>query len=133
MYMWYPWEDNSEHSLQDSWNAVNQISNCMTMEPHSHFLHDNRLLAVHPNSNKIRLFAPIEPLMKRNSEVALFQGTPPRMTLLAWHYRMTVVENMGALFLQAMGGAKKIQWPSAISVRKDQNNNQCAYPKQVDA
>jgi hypothetical protein len=71
--------------------------------------------------------------MKRHNQVAFFQGDPPLMTLLAWHYRMTVVENMAALFLQAMGGAKKIPWrqaPSAISVGKDQNSND---PKQVDA
>jgi len=58
------------------------------------------------------------------------------MTVLAWYYRMNVVENMGALFLQAMGGAKQIpwrQWPSTISVWKDQDNNQCADPKLVDA
>lgn len=48
MYAWYPWEDNGAHSQQDSWNAVNRISNCMAMDSLSYRLHDNRLLAVHP-------------------------------------------------------------------------------------
>jgi hypothetical protein len=112
MYEWYPWEDNNAHSQRDSWNAVNRISNCMAMESLSHCLHDNRLLAVHPDSCKIRLFAPIgvEHLMKRNNQEAFFQDAPPHESSLAWHYRMTVMENMGALHLQAIGGAKRIPW-----------------------
>ena len=46
------------------------------------------------------------------------------------------MENMGALLLQAIGGAKRIPWRqgrSAISVQKDQNNNQSANPEQVGA
>ena len=47
MYEYYPWKDDA-HSAQDSWNAVNQMDNCMTMDSISHALHDNRLLALHP-------------------------------------------------------------------------------------
>ncbi|KAN0070387.1 hypothetical protein V8E54_011256 [Elaphomyces granulatus] len=136
MYAWYPWEDNDAHSLRDSWYAVNRISNCMTMESVSHRLYDNRALAVHPDSYKIRLFAPIKHLMTRNNQEAFFQDKPPSEISLAWHYRMTVMENMGALLLQAKGGAKRIPWrqgPSAISVQKDQNNNQSADPELVGA
>ncbi|KAN0068325.1 hypothetical protein V8E54_013521 [Elaphomyces granulatus] len=49
----------------EAWNAVNRISNCMTMDTTTHILHNNRLLAVHPDFKRIRLFAPIKPLMKR--------------------------------------------------------------------
>ena len=74
--------------------------------------------------------------MKRNNQEAFFHDDLPKKGSLAWHYRMTVMENMGALLLQAIGGAKRIPWrqgPSAISVQKDQNNNQSADPEQVGA
>ena len=74
--------------------------------------------------------------MKRNNQEAFFHDDPPDKVSLAWHYRMTVMENMGALRLQAIGGAKRIPWrqgPSAISVQKDQNNNQSVDSEQVGA
>jgi hypothetical protein len=74
--------------------------------------------------------------MKRNNQEAFFHDDPPKKVSLAWHYRMTVMENMGALLLQAIGGAKRIPWrqgPSATSVQKDQNNNQSVDPEQVGA
>jgi hypothetical protein len=64
--------------------------------------------------------------MKHNNQAAFFQGNPPERNSLAWHYEMTVYENMCVMFIQAAGGAQNIPWhggSNAVSPVKDSNKN----------
>lgn len=47
---WYNYPNTS--SRQDKWSDVNNLSNCVLMDPLCYRLHDNRLLAIHPVSTK---------------------------------------------------------------------------------
>src|SRR5208282_4152138 len=71
---------------------------------------------------RIRLFAPIEPLLKRNNRKAFFKKKAPSRVSLAWHYKLTVIENMCALLLEKEGGAKRMPWregPISVSSGKE--------------
>lgn len=124
----YYWHPHRRLSCKDMWDDVNSIDNCMTMDSACHAIHDNRLLAIHhvrltqtenfsscwllKVTYKIRLFAPVPALIMQNDQKSLFSQTSPGEEILHCHYKLTMMENMCARFLDKKGGAKRMQWNS---------------------
>ncbi|KAI9773176.1 MAG: hypothetical protein M1840_008297 [Geoglossum simile] len=103
MYRFYPGAADEE----EAWYSTNSYQNCILLESLTHVVHDNRLIAIEPQSERIRLFAPIKHLLGRSNQRANFVGVRPTQESMKWHYEMCVVENMCALLLQQEGGAKR--------------------------
>ncbi|KAI9772220.1 MAG: hypothetical protein M1840_000969 [Geoglossum simile] len=103
MYQFYP----NAASGDDGWNLINSPRNCILLDSLTHVIHDNRLIAIQPSSNRIRLFAPVKPLLEKSNRQAGFGRSRPAWESLDWHYNMCVVENMCAILLQEEGGAKR--------------------------
>ncbi|KAI9770143.1 MAG: hypothetical protein M1840_003593 [Geoglossum simile] len=103
MYMFYPGAANEG----EGWRLTNSPRNCVLLDSLTHAIHDNRLIAIHPSSQRIRLFAPVKPLLRRSNRLASFGGFRPAWESLDWHYNMCVVESMCAILLQEEGGAKR--------------------------
>jgi HNH endonuclease len=104
MYQFYPNVANDD----EGWNLTNSSGNCILLDSLTHVIHDNRLIAIQPSSQRIRLFAPVKPLLERSNRQAGFGGYRPAWESLDWHYKMCVVENMCAILLQEEGGAKRV-------------------------
>lgn len=63
------------------------------------------------DSERVRVFAPIAPLLPRNNRKAGLPGNyKPSSEALRWHYNMCVIENMCASLLDTEGGAKRLPW-----------------------
>lgn len=88
------------------------------MDAVAHGVHDQRLVAIEPESRKVRLFAAVGPLLHRNGQPAVFTKVrdKPNYDCLLWHYRQCLVENMCAKFLQQEGLKGKRQFTCQLLV-----------------
>src|SRR5262249_9636654 len=73
-------------SKDERWFLTNSARNCILLDSSTHKIHDNRLIAIQPSSQWIRLFAPVRPLLERSNRRASFGEFGPAWESLDWHY-----------------------------------------------
>ncbi|KAL8383699.1 hypothetical protein RB595_010752 [Gaeumannomyces hyphopodioides] len=82
--------------LMVAWNKTWSADNSIVLSASIHEAFDQRLLAIHPDSHKIRVFAPYDLIIPYHGHKANFGRCAPDRNALRWHWNVCVIENMGA-------------------------------------
>ncbi|KAL8387369.1 hypothetical protein RB595_009953 [Gaeumannomyces hyphopodioides] len=83
--------------LTGAWMKTWSVGNSIILSAAIHEAFDQRLLAIHPNSHLIRVFAPYDLITPYHGRKAYFGRGIPDSKALRWHWDVCVIENMGAM------------------------------------
>ncbi|KAJ8131671.1 hypothetical protein O1611_g1954 [Lasiodiplodia mahajangana] len=85
-----------KYRLRKAWeNTWNPRKNGILLMKHLHTFFDARLFSIHPETLRIRVFAPYDALVRFNGQKALVPLEIDRKAL-RYHYEMSCIENIGA-------------------------------------
>ncbi|KLU91850.1 hypothetical protein MAPG_10799 [Magnaporthiopsis poae ATCC 64411] len=82
--------------LKAAWENTWSVRNSIILSSAIHEAFDQRLLAIHPDSHLIRVFAPYDLITPYHGRKADFGQGAPDPNALRWHWDVCVLENMGA-------------------------------------
>lgn len=95
--------DVMQTAFDQTWTPA---KNAILLLPHIYSLFRARLIAIHPETLQIRIFAPCELVDQYNGSLANFDGgRKPDKEALMWHWNMCVEENVKV---------KVSPWPSSL-------------------
>ncbi|KAL8354327.1 hypothetical protein RB601_003945 [Gaeumannomyces tritici] len=80
-----------------AWDRTWSVGNSIILSASIHEAFDQRLLAIHPDSHKIRVFAPYDLIIPYHGQIADFGQNHPDREALRWHWNVCAIENMGAI------------------------------------
>ncbi|KAF3133225.1 hypothetical protein TWF569_010669 [Orbilia oligospora] len=84
-------EDTLRKRMQSTWGPANSL----LLRADIHDMFDQRMIAIHPVTSRIRLFAPMPVAMEYHGQVVEWEVIPDRAAL-AHHYTQCVIENVAA-------------------------------------
>ncbi|KAH6872056.1 hypothetical protein B0T10DRAFT_449948 [Thelonectria olida] len=87
--------EDSPRRLQEAWQRTWNPRNGILLMKHLHEFFDARLFSIHPQTLRIRVFAPYNALIRFNGQKASVPATIDRKAL-RHHYEMCCIENMAA-------------------------------------
>ncbi|KAF3923464.1 hypothetical protein ABW21_db0207840 [Orbilia brochopaga] len=79
-----------------------------------HDIFDRRLIAIHPVTNEIRVFAPMAVVAHLHRTKVVWPVDGPDKQALAYHYQQCVIENAGAGWTLSQRDAVTSAWQSAV-------------------
>ncbi|KAF8853666.1 hypothetical protein BDZ45DRAFT_677476 [Acephala macrosclerotiorum] len=88
---------DSQRKWQRKWESTWAGENALWMQSSIHDAHDGRILAIHPETWKIRVFAPYDLIIPyQNTTAHLSEDYPPDARALRYQWESCVIENMTA-------------------------------------
>ncbi|KAK6498070.1 hypothetical protein TWF506_004312 [Arthrobotrys conoides] len=102
--------DNLRKRMRSTWGTPNGL----LLRADIHEMFDRRMIAIHPFTFKIRLFAPMSVAMEYHGKVVEWDKIPDRAAL-AYHYSQCVMENVAAELNIVSKSVVPENWKQAVS------------------
>ncbi|KAF3089230.1 hypothetical protein TWF102_009722 [Orbilia oligospora] len=104
-------EDTLRKRMQSTWGPANSL----LLRADIHDMFDQRMIAIHPVTSRIRLFAPMPVAMEYHGQVVEWEVIPDRAAL-AHHYTQFVIENVAANMTSGSEYVVPEMWRPAIDL-----------------
>ncbi|EGX46312.1 hypothetical protein AOL_s00110g136 [Orbilia oligospora ATCC 24927] len=104
-------ENGLRQRMQSTWEPANGL----LLRADIHDMFDRRMIAIHPITFQIRLFAPMSVAMEYHGKVIEWETIPDRAAL-AYHYSQCVIENVAAGLVSASKFVVPENWKQAINM-----------------
>ncbi|KAK6336568.1 hypothetical protein TWF696_002117 [Orbilia brochopaga] len=86
-----------ESDLRTRMSSTWMVSNGLLLRSDIHEMFDRRLIAIHPVTHKVRLFAAMPSVIQYHGNIIQWEGSSkPSFEALSFHYEQCVLENVGA-------------------------------------
>ncbi|KAF5121114.1 hypothetical protein E5D57_013450 [Metarhizium anisopliae] len=103
----------SPRRLREAWNRTWSAENGLLLLSHLHEAFDSRLISIHPETHRVRVFMPYDVLLDYHDTVAQLSPIVERRAL-RHHYQMCCIENMAARMLMSESFTPEVVPGSAV-------------------
>ncbi|KJK73665.1 hypothetical protein H634G_11083 [Metarhizium anisopliae BRIP 53293] len=103
----------SPRRLREAWNRTWSAENGLLLLSHLHEAFDSRLISIHPETHRVRVFMPYDVLLDYHDTVAQLSPIVERRAL-RHHYQMCCIENMAAKMLMSESFTPEVVPGSAV-------------------
>ncbi|KAK6336567.1 hypothetical protein TWF696_002116 [Orbilia brochopaga] len=103
-----------ESTLRSRMAKTWRLANGILLRADIHEIFNQRLLAIHPVTDEMRIFAPMDVVAGYHGKKVIWEARPDR-TAIAYHYQQCVLENVGAMFTPYTEIAVTRKWREKVN------------------